>query len=212
MISWAGVTCKRSSLESSGRWRLSPLHHFDFSGIDRGSHADSYTMFCRSALRLGSRHTAPRSCLRASRPIALPVRSYASLSPDTPPPTKPYEVFDEDGKTRQKDRAILRLQEQQDAGELEDPQVLDYIREEVADRITERIEVSCSRTLQPLMSGPEDAPGGHCRALVARGAAHADASGGARRQAAPFHRGSGRRRSGEAEVDHGGAVRGGAEP
>lgn len=99
-------------------------------------------MFARSVLRLGSRLAAPSASLRAARPLALPLhRAYASLSPDTPPPAKAYEVFDEDGKTRQKDRAIMRLREQQEAGELEDPQVLDYIREEVADRITERIEV-----------------------------------------------------------------------
>lgn len=104
-------------------------------------------MFSRSVARLGSRLTASSVPLRAARPFALPLqRSYASLSPDTPPPTKAYEVFDEDGKTRQRDRAILRLKEQQEAGELEDPQVLDYLREEVADRITERVEVRRLRT------------------------------------------------------------------
>ncbi|EKD01704.1 hypothetical protein A1Q2_03941 [Trichosporon asahii var. asahii CBS 8904] len=98
-------------------------------------------MFARTALRLGRRIAAPAVPIHTARPLALPLhRAYASLSPDTPPPAKAYEVFDEDGKTRQKDRAILRLREQQEAGELEDPQVLDYIREEVADRITERIE------------------------------------------------------------------------
>lgn len=139
-------------------------------------------MFSRSALRLGGRLAAPKGPLRAARPLALPLqRSYASLSPDTPPPAKAYEVFDEDGKTRQKDRAILRLREQQEAGDLEDPQVLDYIREEVADRITERVEVRCAPWQQPLTTGPQDAPGDRCRAVVARGTADANAPGGARR-------------------------------
>lgn len=140
-------------------------------------------MFARSALRLGNRLAAPSAPLRAVRPLALPLhRTYASLSPDTPPPAKAYEVFDEDGKTRQKDRAILRLREQQEAGELEDPQVLDYIREEVADRITERIEVrrlrECKRSW-PLTSGSEDAPGDRCRAGVSCGTADTYAPGGA---------------------------------
>lgn len=166
-------------------------------------------MFARTALRLGRRIAAPAVPIRTARPLALPLRrAYASLSPDTPPPAKAYEVFDEDGKTRQKDRAILRLREQQEAGELEDPQVLDYIREEVADRITERIEVcGCLfEQSQPLMSGPEDAPGDRRRAVVTCGTADSYASGGTRRQAAPVY--GARRCHGtrEAEVDHGRAV------
>lgn len=68
-------------------------------------------------------------------------RSYASLSPDAPPPTRPYDVFDEDGKARQRDRAVLRLREAAVKGEVSGPEVLDYLREEVADRLAERVEV-----------------------------------------------------------------------
>ncbi|WWC91839.1 uncharacterized protein L201_006786 [Kwoniella dendrophila CBS 6074] len=80
-------------------------------------------------------------------PRALVARSYATLSPHTPPPTKPYEVFDEPSKGRQKDRAIVRLREEgesfksRSAENDEDPvKVVDYLREEISERLAERIE------------------------------------------------------------------------
>lgn len=76
---------------------------------------------------------------------SLQARTYATLSPDTPPPTRPYDVFDEDGKARQRDRAIIRLREATEAGEISGPEVLDYLREEAADRLAERVEVSRRR-------------------------------------------------------------------
>ncbi|KAK4687799.1 NADH dehydrogenase [ubiquinone] 1 alpha subcomplex assembly factor 5, partial [Tremellales sp. Uapishka_1] len=63
------------------------------------------------------------------------IRSYASLSPHTPAPTQPYQIFDEGSKLRQRDRAILRLKER---GE-KDGEV-GYLREEIAERLAERIE------------------------------------------------------------------------
>jgi NADH dehydrogenase [ubiquinone] 1 alpha subcomplex assembly factor 5 len=62
-------------------------------------------------------------------------RLYATLSPYTPPPTAAYEVFDEPSKARQRDRALLRLP---------DAKVVDYLREELAERLLERIEVTYS--------------------------------------------------------------------
>ncbi|WWC72132.1 uncharacterized protein I206_106092 [Kwoniella pini CBS 10737] len=74
-------------------------------------------------------------------------RPYATLSPHIPPPTTPYEVFDEPSKNRQKDRAIIRLREE---GEPSTPshenaeehpvKVVDYLREEISERLAERIE------------------------------------------------------------------------
>ena len=65
------------------------------------------------------------------------LRTYATLSPDTPPPQSPYEVFDEPSKFRQRDRALLRLNEKEEKGS----GVVDYLREEIAERLAERIEV-----------------------------------------------------------------------
>ncbi|WVR07555.1 hypothetical protein IAU60_004597 [Kwoniella sp. DSM 27419] len=89
------------------------------------------------------------SLLRAIRPAAtlrrplgtvgLP-RQYATLNPHTPPPTTPYEVFDEPSKNKQRDRAILRLRESPKEGDEEPVKVVDYLREEIADRLAERIE------------------------------------------------------------------------
>ncbi|KAL7419155.1 hypothetical protein Q5752_005991 [Cryptotrichosporon argae] len=62
-------------------------------------------------------------------------RTYASLSPHTPPPTSPYEVFDELSKVRQRDRALRRLAEQG-----LDKTVVDYVRDEMAERLVERVE------------------------------------------------------------------------
>ena len=76
--------------------------------------------------------------LRPLRSVAAPLRSYATLSPYTPPPTTPYEVFDEPSKARQRDRALIRLRSEQGGG---DVAVVDYLREELAERLSERIEV-----------------------------------------------------------------------
>ncbi|KIR59301.1 hypothetical protein I314_04816 [Cryptococcus bacillisporus CA1873] len=43
----------------------------------------------------------------------LPARTYATLNPHTPPPTSPYQVFDEPSKDLQRSRAIIRLRELQ---------------------------------------------------------------------------------------------------
>jgi NADH dehydrogenase [ubiquinone] 1 alpha subcomplex assembly factor 5 len=79
----------------------------------------------RSAARLGTAR------------VANPRRTYATLSPHTPPPTTPYEVFDEPSKIRQRDRAILRLREHEAVA---GPGVVDYLREDIAERLAERVE------------------------------------------------------------------------
>jgi hypothetical protein len=72
------------------------------------------------------------------RARVLTPRPYATLSPYTPPPTTPYEVFDEPSKARQRDRALIRLRSKEGGG---DHGVVDYLREELAERLSERIEV-----------------------------------------------------------------------
>ncbi|WOO76991.1 Arginine-hydroxylase NDUFAF5, mitochondrial [Vanrija pseudolonga] len=92
---------------------------------------------------------AARRTLATTRTTAFPAfraaavrapRTYATLSPHTPPPTTAYDVFDESAKAAQRDRAVARIAEAVDAGEVEGPEVLDYLRDEVADRIVERVE------------------------------------------------------------------------
>lgn len=61
----------------------------------------------------------------------------------TPPPQTPYEVFDETSKARHRDRAILRLEKQS-----ADVKVVDYVREELAERLAERVEV-CKIAFSP---------------------------------------------------------------
>ena len=71
-------------------------------------------------------------------------RSYAVFSPYIPSPSTAYEVFDEPSKARQRDRAIIRLGEQQgpdDKDRSTGLRVVDYLREEIAERLAERIEV-----------------------------------------------------------------------
>ncbi|KLT43498.1 S-adenosyl-L-methionine-dependent methyltransferase [Cutaneotrichosporon oleaginosum] len=98
-------------------------------------------MSLRALTRLPLLGQSFRTPLRASfQPLSRTVRHYASLSPDAPPPTRPYDVFDEEGKARQRDRAVIRLREATAAGEISGPEVLDYLREEVADRLAERVE------------------------------------------------------------------------
>lgn len=81
---------------------------------------------------------ALRSASRLSRPQRYLPASYATLSPYTPTPTAAYEVFDEPSKARQRDRALLRLRSKEGGG---DVSVVDYLREELAERLSERIEV-----------------------------------------------------------------------
>ena len=93
--------------------------------------------------------SARRSVSKSSIPTALPVvlRTYATLSPYSPQSS--YDVFDESSKTRQRDRALLRLKSQLDAQSYsvesnfgESTSVVDYLREELSHRLLERIEVS----------------------------------------------------------------------
>jgi hypothetical protein len=66
--------------------------------------------------------------------------TYATLSPHTPPPITPYEIFDEPSKIAQRNRALKRLRSDPSPNN-EGPAIVDYIREELAERLTERIEV-----------------------------------------------------------------------
>lgn len=67
-------------------------------------------------------------CLFMTLP-RLVARRYATISSTLPRPA-PYEIFDETAKVRQRHRAILRG----------NPEV-DYIREEIGERLAERVEV-----------------------------------------------------------------------
>jgi len=96
---------------------------------------------------------ALRSASRLPRPQAYLPRTYATLSPYTPTPTAAYEVFDEPSKARQRDRALLRLRSKEGGG---DTSVVDYLREELAERLSERIEV-CPPGKLGLMIGFERA-------------------------------------------------------
>ena len=95
---------------------------------------------------------ALRSASRFSRPQAYLPRTYATLSPYTPTPTAAYEVFDEPSKARQRDRALLRLRSKEGGG---DTSVVDYLREELAERLSERIEVRLTGKGAELMIGLE---------------------------------------------------------
>jgi hypothetical protein len=94
--------------------------------------------------------------LSTSNPLkrtkVLRPRPYATLSPYTPPPTAVYEVFDEPTKARQRDRALIRLRSKEGGG---DHGVVDYLREELAERLSERIEVCLYRKMRWLKTGLE---------------------------------------------------------
>ncbi|ORY35649.1 hypothetical protein BCR39DRAFT_511310 [Naematelia encephala] len=76
-----------------------------------------------------------------SLPLPLPLcRSYATLSPTTPPPQAAYQVFDEPSKATQRDRAIARIRQHSASSTAEDLGVVDYLREEIAERLIERVE------------------------------------------------------------------------
>ena len=71
----------------------------------------------------------------ALRPPAARTRLYASLSsssPLNPGAVGPYQVFDRHAKRLQKDRSVTR-----DGGARS--RTVDYVREEVADRMIERL-------------------------------------------------------------------------
>lgn len=132
------------------------------SALNLGTHRQRpapLAMFSAASLTLRG-----RSAVLTASPMALLLRpsaargvaawrAYASLSPDSPPPTAAYDVFDEAAKARQKDRSIIRLR--QAAAEMgTDPTVLDYLREEVADRICERVEVRFGLLEEDLLTCP----------------------------------------------------------
>lgn len=75
------------------------------------------------------------------RSLRLPLRKYASASsgPINPHSVGPFEVFDRKVKRMQKDRSALR-----DNGDRS--RTVDYVREEVADRLVERFMVSAKPT------------------------------------------------------------------
>lgn len=98
--------------------------------------------------------------LRIARRPPFPLRPYATIAPGALPPQHAYEVFDEHSKERQRDRAVLRLRQtaaghSSHAGALSESDgvsesqsdgrgpmgVVDYLREEIAERLVERIEV-----------------------------------------------------------------------
>ncbi len=101
-------------------------------------------------MRVSRTAYAPLRSLRRPVGFQRSIRAYATLSPDTPPPQTPYEVFDEPSKFRQRDRAILRLKEEyaklpKDGKyntENEYLRSVDALRDELAARLVERIEVS----------------------------------------------------------------------
>jgi NADH dehydrogenase [ubiquinone] 1 alpha subcomplex assembly factor 5 len=62
-------------------------------------------------------------------------RAFASESSSFPPVTGVYQVFDRVAKRKQRDRAVSR-----DAGV--GSRTVDYVRDEVADRMMERLLVS----------------------------------------------------------------------
>lgn len=89
--------------------------------------------------------------LRLSRCLSLlspSSRSYASLSssPINPTSVGPFQVFDRNTKRLQKDRAASR-----NGGE--NSRTVDYVREEVAERLIERFMVRLSQQVQVQIGG-----------------------------------------------------------
>jgi len=133
-----GSKVKVKMTASSGGCSLCALHPL----ISFAASINYYlvTLNMRTSLRLSR-------IPRAIRPQPRALRAYAKISPDTPPPQAPYEVFDEPSKWRQRDRALTRLREVPAGTEIDedgrgDTTVVDYLREELADRLSERVEVS----------------------------------------------------------------------
>lgn len=83
---------------------------------------------------------------RASARVPRNIRSLAAVSsssPSNPHSVGPFQVFDRNAKRLQKDRAVER-----DAGVAS--RTVDYVRDEVADRMMERLLVCRKLTYIPL--------------------------------------------------------------
>jgi NADH dehydrogenase [ubiquinone] 1 alpha subcomplex assembly factor 5 len=76
--------------------------------------------------------------LSIARRFPFQTRSLASVSANS---VSPYQVFDRNAKTLQKNRAVAR-------NNGESSRTVDYVRDEIADRMMERLEV---RVLKPIM-------------------------------------------------------------
>ncbi|KAG8218494.1 hypothetical protein J3R82DRAFT_4127 [Butyriboletus roseoflavus] len=74
------------------------------------------------------------------------VRAYASQASFTAPTVSVYQVFDRAAKRTQKDRAASR-----NGGERS--RTVDYVRDEVADRLMERLLVMCLYGLRRKSTG-----------------------------------------------------------
>lgn len=74
---------------------------------------------------------------RVRRAFVAPQRGYASVSPGVNPGSVgPFQVFDRKAKALQKDRSAMHEDGKRS-------QTVDYVREEVADRMIERLLVGC---------------------------------------------------------------------
>lgn len=71
----------------------------------------------------------------AIRAVSRSLASVSSSSPPNPNTVGPFQVFDRHAKRLQKDRSVSK-----DGGEVS--RTVDYMREEVADRMMERLLVS----------------------------------------------------------------------
>lgn len=90
----------------------------------------------------------PMSLLRVARRVAHRrlARAFASETSFAAPTASAYRVFDRTAKRTQKDRAASR-----DGGERS--RTVDYVRDEVADRLTERLLVMCLCSLRCKRTG-----------------------------------------------------------
>lgn len=77
-----------------------------------------------------------RAAYNARRVLVAPRRAYASVSPGVNPGSVgPFQVFDRSVKAMQKDRSAMHEDGTRS-------RTVDYVREEVADRMIERLLVS----------------------------------------------------------------------
>lgn len=90
-----------------------------------------------SRVRVTPSHDA-MSLLRVAHPVAHRglARAFASETPFAAPTASAYRIFDRTAKRTQRDRAVSR-----DGGERS--RTVDYVRDEVADRMMERLLVMC---------------------------------------------------------------------
>lgn len=122
------------------RFRSCPHEAFEYllnvNLPDRQAHYLNLPCQIMSAIASSSRASLVRPFASALRVVGT--RRYAQPAA-TPPPSmpasKPYEVFDRNTKRMQKDRAAINA---------ERSRTVDYLRAEVAERLFERFEVSCS--------------------------------------------------------------------